>query len=647
MNDDPCRVGLGRGGLLLGETERLMLSGEVHPWRIDPARWAAVLDQVVELGFTNVSTYVPWCVHETAPGHFDFSGERDIVGFLELVADRDLTAMVRIGPDSGAEQETSGWPRRVMDDPECQARRPNGLPYLLATATGHGFPPSYASARFRSEVARWYDAVVPLLAPLQWPDGPVAACQVDNELGFHFQANSFALDYHADALTAWRSWLAERWHDIDLLNDAYGTRVMSFADVEPPRDGTDPSEIRRIDWVTWREHHRREVLSTFAGWARDGGMDRVPIVHNDYPRTDTPMELGTLEAEGVVDWAAADIYATRPGGRFVRDLARRLAGSSQLPFMAELGAGWLTLPWLLPLSTSAADEEVIALRTFFSGAKAANVYMLVERDRWYGSPITVHGEPRAGQAELWPRLRALLDRIDWTDLRRHVPVLLLDNRAERRRVAARDTLGGVVPCFSQLLPLDARLAQLPHPETDELARWENGFAAAIDQVGIDCDRATTASVPDLSRYEVVVVPALDVIEADAWAALSKAAAGGCTVVTGPKLPVLDERLRPQRFDETGITLMPSPDELVPLLPDPPITRDRPEVDMHLWSDGTRQILAAFNSSGEGLTSTLAFTRHIGSTVRLEGLWGPETLEGDGKITVDLPPWGAQIWEVHR
>ncbi|MGI8794391.1 MAG: beta-galactosidase [Acidimicrobiales bacterium] len=640
-------VRLNSGGLGIGDETRTVLSGEVHYWRIDPSNWAKVLDAVVETGFTMISTYVPWCVHETDRGSYDFSKGRNIKAFLAMVHERGLLAMVRVGPDTGAELETSGWPKRIFDDADCQARRPDGEPYLLITATGHGFPPSYASAITLREVRAWYEEVIPRLAPLQYPAGPIAACQVDNEMGFHFQPNTFAMDYHPDAVRQWHSFLSGHFSAIDALNQVWGTSYGAWTDIEPPTDGSDHPEARRIAWVMWREHHRRSTIAEFAGWARELGMTSVPITHNDYPRTATPMDLGALESTGAVDWAAADVYATRPGGRFVRDLARTLAGGSKLPFLAELGAGWLTLPWLLPLETSAEDEAVISLRGFFSGAKAGNVYMLVERDRWYGSPLSVDGTLRPSAA-MYPRLRALLDEIGWTELRRERSVLLVENRAEQRRVAARDTLGAVVPCFSQLLPLDQRLTRIADPHTDDVERWDRELARVLDHAGVDLDRAASSSLPDLGVYDLVVVPVFELLDRTAVVSLIEAARRGTVVVVGPGQPVRDEWLSAVSGDLAQVShAITEPDELLPLLPGSFFTRDHSAVDLHEWRAPGRTVLAVFNSRAETVTATVSFPGRR----RFRTLWaGPHESDGVavtalGQLAVELMPYEARVYAV--
>lgn len=601
------------GGLVVGGQVRRLLSGEVHPWRLDRDDWDRVLDAVQELGFETVSCYVSWARHETAPGEFDFSGALDVEQFLTRVHERGLLAVVRVGPNTAAEQEDSGWPRRVLDDPACQARRPGGAPYLLATSTHQSYMPSYAAVATLDEIGLWYDEVARRLAPLQWPDGPVVACQVDNEIGFHFQSHAFALDYHPDAITQYQDFLAASYVDVAALNVAYGSEYTSFTAVPPPMDGTCEPEQWRVDWVRFREHHLRSTLDRLAQMLRTRGLDRVALVHNDYPRTTTPMDLGALEASGAVDVAGADIYTTKEGGRFVRELARHLAGSSRLPYMAELGTGWLTLPWLLPMRTTPLDEEHAALRAWIHGVRAANVYMLVERDRWYDSPVSARGEVREPKGEFYRRLHALLDELDWTSLRRDAPVLIVENRNVSRRVAARAVMGDVVPCFTQLLPLDVRLFEQDDDEAERAQAWDRAVVAELDRLGVEADRAVSTSLLDLSAYDAVAV--FDPASLDA---------------------VAHHRL-------VGVRVVADPAELSGLLQPPAFGCDVPHLDVVRLTGGGREVLAAANDSGSAVDAKLTCE----GKVQLRGCWTTEQLSGDGVVAVTVPPWGVQVWEVTR
>lgn len=616
------------------DAELFLLSGEVHYWRLDPACWGDVLDAVASLGFRAVSTYASWARHERHDGSFDWTGALDLERFLAMVAERDMVAVVRIGPNTAAEQQDAGWPRRVLDDPACQARRPGGHPYLLATATHHAHMPSYASRATLAAVDGWYAEVVSRLAPLQWPEGPIAAVQIDNEISYHFQAHSFALDHHPDAIEQWHRFLADRYGDLERISAAYDDEISSFDAVDAPTDGADEPAIRRTDWIAFREHHLRASLATLAAMARRHGFDRVPFLHNDFPRMTTPLDPGALEADGAIDVDGADIYTTKEGGRYVTELARLLAGSTRLPYLAELGTGWLTLPWLLPMATTALDEQHAALRAFLGGARAANVYMLVERDRWFGSPIAADGTLRDDKADFYRRLHRLVEELDWGNLRRSASVLLVENRDESRRSAALDTLGEVVPPFFQMLPLDHRLFRLQDPDGDEVERWHQAAGDAMRRAGIDFDRAPSSSLGNLDRYSHVVLPVASVIDPSVWASL---VAAGVSVIVGPHLPAA--------VGPAGATTVEDPNQLPALLAQPAFRRDVEDVDLvHFHSvDGQREVLAVANGCGDTVALELGFQGHV----RLVGRWYDEALEGVDSMTCKVEPWGIQVWKVER
>src|SRR3954451_872214 len=96
------RVTVSGDGLVLGDRPQRLLSGEVHPWRLDRSDWPAVLDAIQDLGFDTISTYISWARHETAPGTYDFTGAYDVDAFLRMVQDRGMYAVVRVGPNTAA-----------------------------------------------------------------------------------------------------------------------------------------------------------------------------------------------------------------------------------------------------------------------------------------------------------------------------------------------------------------------------------------------------------------------------------------------------------------------------------------------------------------------------------------------------------------
>ena len=141
-----------------------LLSGAIHYFRVHPAQWSDRLAKARALGLNTVETYVAWNLHEPEPGQFNFTGQADLVGFIEEAARQGLQVIVRPGPYICAEWEFGGLPAWLLRDPQMQVRC-QYPPYLEA-------------------VERFYRELLPRLTPLQMTrGGPIIAMQVENEYG--------------------------------------------------------------------------------------------------------------------------------------------------------------------------------------------------------------------------------------------------------------------------------------------------------------------------------------------------------------------------------------------------------------------------------------------------------------------------------
>ncbi len=92
----------------------VVLSGAMHYWRIVPEYWEDRLMKLKACGFNTVETYVPWNLHERKEGTFDFSGNLDIVKYIETAQKLGLYVIVRPGPYICAEHEFGGLPSWLL-----------------------------------------------------------------------------------------------------------------------------------------------------------------------------------------------------------------------------------------------------------------------------------------------------------------------------------------------------------------------------------------------------------------------------------------------------------------------------------------------------------------------------------------------------
>lgn len=160
----------------------LVMSGEVHYFRVARAEWAQRLDLLVEAGCDTVASYIPWIFHELPDGTLDVTGqtrpERDIGAFIDLAASKGLRFIARPGPFIMAELKNEGIPYRVYrDHPEIVPLGWDGVQVSSRTV-------DYLAPAFLAESGRWFDAIMPVLAPrLQPAGGPIIGVQLDNEIG--------------------------------------------------------------------------------------------------------------------------------------------------------------------------------------------------------------------------------------------------------------------------------------------------------------------------------------------------------------------------------------------------------------------------------------------------------------------------------
>jgi len=545
---------LTRSGLQLGDRTVPLLSGAVHYWHLPRPTWRAALEAVRELGLNMVETYVPWGVHELEDGRFDFGGEdpsKDLAAFLDLAHELELLVFVRPGPNVNAELAYFGLPRRVVLDERNQALSPRGKP-LPMIAPPRMFPvPSYASRHFRSEVEAWFRVVGEIVAPRRWPEGPVVLLQVDNEAAFYFRDGPYDGDYHPDALADFSAFLERRYRTLDALNRVYGSEHASFADAPAPRRFSARSAaelVPHLDWAAFHELLLCDALSAMRRQLADAGMSGLPVVHN-LPMGELGLPTGLSTLGERVDLVGLDYYHLRGGLDHVRRRTLRLCGNAPHPFAPELGVG--APPWFAPRSD--ADSLMSALTACAYGLRGVNLYMAVERDRWYGAPIDVDGDARP-HAGAWRKLTSALRGIEHHRLNRRAQVALCVPREYAWLSRVTHTLGALSPSLLDVagLPPSAacRNATFGFAQPIQLA-WEPWLArldhALYEQhvpfVYVDGD-ADLDALPDL---RLVIAPSFELCDPARWQRLERFAAHGGQVLYGPLLPSVDLRMQAHPF----------------------------------------------------------------------------------------------------
>lgn len=545
-------VRLQGGALRLGEESLPLYSGAFHYFRHDRQVWQRALEALAALGLPMVESYVPWNVHELSEGVYDFGQHdprKDLAAFIELAGSLGLRVFLRPGPHINAELTYFGIPHRVLFDETCQARSPGGHPVVFIAPPAMFPVPSHASERYLEQVGRWYRAVGEVIAPHVWPKGPVALLQVDNEAAFFFRDGPYDQDYHPDALEGFRRFVRTRHRSLQAAGQAHGQQYARWSEVTPPTrcDARTAAQLPlHLDWMAFQEELISSALRRMRESMATAGMQGVPVVHN-LPMGEGGTPAGLAAVARAADVAGLDYYHSRAQLRLVKQRTLKLAGSTPLPYAPELGVG--APPFFAPRSHEDAFQAALCACAY--GLRGFNLYMLMDRDRWYGAPLDARGRPRPTAGD-WRRLMEALRRHRFHTLQRRAQVVLMIPREYVHLSRATHLLGAISPSLLDLRsgrPNDAcRHDDFGWREPVQLRWWRvlTQVAAALDAAGIPYVYAESeADLRHLADARVLITPTYEMVSHARWKTLERFAHAGGHVVYGPLHPQVDTRMTHQ------------------------------------------------------------------------------------------------------
>jgi beta-galactosidase len=663
-------------GLWLADKNELvpMWAGAMHYWRHAPEDWSACLDAMKAMGLRLVDTYVPWGVHETAQGVFDFGeryGRLDVARFVRLCGEKGMHVIARPGPHINAELTYFGLPERVVWDRECQARTPRDNPVILPLVPV-AFPvPSYASDAFFDETALWFEACGRVLSPLLHPHGPIVMLQVDNEGALYFRDGPYDQDYHPDAIRLFRTFLREKYSSVKTLREIWNDESITFATVTPPVkfDAKEANELaRHLDWMEFHEHLLAEAMGRFNQSLENAGLTTVPTLHN-FPLGEAATPLNASRMAEVVDLIGLDYY--HPANpqhhmtilRRTGELATRCEGRQVPPFGAEVGAGFP--PFFPPLDDKDSLYALMAAMAY--GLRGFNLYMAVDRDRWVGAPIDVHGMPRR-LADEYHALIEALDKVAFNTLHRATPVKLVVPRALRRLARATHAFGPVTPAafhiagagpLESCLEDDFGLGEIAPIVGESFVR---AFERALLARGVPFSYAGGESLEmSIVGASWIVCTTAGGLKADFFTSLREAHERGILVTIGPRVPDRDGsmRLLAKPHDVRGLEVeaLDEPsradvlvarriDELA--LPAYPVDVPDVHVTVHDDEQGVPRVAFVMNPTAKAVVATVGLGR---TRVLVDMLPRPRAVNriephaGTGAFVVEVPARTVRMFSI--
>ncbi|HMJ14826.1 MAG TPA: beta-galactosidase [Polyangiaceae bacterium] len=672
---ETARVRLVPGGLELAGEVLPLHAGSVHYWHMDPSTWRPALESLKSMGLGLVDTYVPWGVHETAPGEFDF-GEREarlgLGEFLRIAHEIGLRAIVRPGPHINAELTFFGIPARVIWDERCQARSARAKPVILPVPP-LAFPvPSYASEAFQTEAAQWLRACADVLEPHVWPNGPVVLYQIDNEGALYFRDGVYDQDYHPDALSAYRRFLQAKYATLQELRRVYADGSVTFAGIEPPKQLNVTAALElapHLDWADFQEQLLADAFARMRAVLAPTALGKLPCSHN-LPLSEGATPLDPARVTQAVDFVGLDYYhGASPNqraevARRTSELAVRCELDRKPVFACELGAGFP--PFFPPLR--AEDNAFTALVALAYGLRGFNVYMAVERDRWIGAPIDRTGQ-RRNTSEFWEKLVKALERTRFHELRRATPVQILVPRSFRRLARVLHAFGPFSAALFQVMGGSAEEACFEDElgfETSiviEAQRFMRALEAALEARRIPYGIASgDLAEAVLERAQWSIVACTGALEPEIVQSVARAIERGKNVTVGPFAPERDPLLWPLEhplsllrrpgaelpsllaLDESAITT--AMDQASALLGEYRLEAAPKEVFLtcHSDSSGGARVLFVINPSEQDLVAEVTA---CGAASALDGLEGHRFTARAGRFRLAIRAHSVRLLELAR
>ena len=254
----------------------------MHYWRHPPASGAPCLEAMRAMGLRLVDIYVPWGVHETAPGATTSASATRPSTSRAFSSSRTRSACGACcgrGRTSTRSSRSSGFPSASCGTSSARrARRaatPSSCPSCPWPSRFRATRATRSSRRRRTGTAR---------SARRWgtcdgPRGPIVLLQVDNEGALYFRDGS------TTGLPPGRGARVSRVSARQVSQEparaaiAWQDQTLAFATVDPPRrfDARETRDLaRHVDWAEFHEELLSTAMERMAAALVDAGLDGVP-----------------------------------------------------------------------------------------------------------------------------------------------------------------------------------------------------------------------------------------------------------------------------------------------------------------------------------------------------------------------------------
>jgi beta-galactosidase GanA len=366
------QIKIHNGYVWAGNQKIPLLTGEFHFWRNTKCYWPRIINSIKDLGFKHITTYVEWDFHRITPDgtplgqiKYDFTGstdqQRDLAGYLDFVEKNDLWLSIRPGPYIYAETEFEGPPKEAI---QYHRNHPKFL-----------------------ELADDYlKNVCKIIKPhLVTNGGRIIMCQLDNEVSM-IKKSQQVLDAPVEEPSSFRAFIKEKYETVEKAAKNYGyTHWNDWDDVEPTIMPANMGEFKAyLDTAAFLEWYDALFFKNIANMYTKYGID-VPFYVNS---TGFPFPHDPDRLRSFVDLCTTDLYYLKTD-TLINMLglnAKYLKATAPAVVSGEFRSGG---------GETFDDDDYLyqALLWMGYGFHGVNYFMLVERNRWWNTPIDAVGRP--------------------------------------------------------------------------------------------------------------------------------------------------------------------------------------------------------------------------------------------------------------
>lgn len=355
-----------------GDARAPMLS-EITPESEE--QWREDLQQIKDLGFNTVRTWVEWQRVEPREGEYHFENLRLL---MKLADEVGLKVFIQVYADSAPEWLGSQYADAKFTTQSGVQVEPQAAPgYCMDHAGVHE-----AMMNFYTETAS-------------------VANEYDNFYGWDLWSephiiNWSNIDYVQNAQFCYcsytqerfRNWLRKKYDNLDNLNTAWHRSFNSWNQVSPPRFSTILSYTDYIDWKTFIYEKLQQDLGDRYNAVRQADKNNVITSHAAVASIIISPHMGVGATDDFLMADAVDFYGVSiypkhnhperhwPAWRVMNmmDFSRSANIDNNGWYVGELQAGKGTIALLISDPVVAGDHNVWAWTAVSKGARGINIY---------------------------------------------------------------------------------------------------------------------------------------------------------------------------------------------------------------------------------------------------------------------------------